>query len=280
MATLSSRQQNAFPDLATWKLVALLALLAVCVFALLYCAELVPLKYVVVKSVIQSFAALLLTSGIVSVIANLLVRREIAEFWLTAIGVREAVSAAGLWDIGLDFQSYDFHSLIRDATSIDLCVIHADKWIGSRLNDFKEFLSHKDHELRACLLHEGSEVAPVLSADFRYKPGDMEQRIGRSVEGLRSCIDDLEKMGQTTGWLRIWKHRRAPKYTYYRFHHRLFLVPYNLAAGHTKIPVFGFCRKDGGVSDFLATDFERMLSDHSEIVYDSRTARSGERKGA
>jgi hypothetical protein len=267
---LSSAQRNAFPPLASWKLTTLIALLAAGVFALLYGAELVPPSHTVFKNVLQSFAALLLTSGIVSVIANILVRRELADFWLSAIGVRDAVSAAGLCDVGLDFQSYDFHSLVREAGNIDLCVIHADKWIGSRLNDFKEFLSHRDHELRVCLLHEDSDAGPVLSADFHYKPGDLQQRIASSVEALRSCIVDLENANHITGWLRIWKHRRAPKHTYYRFDDQLFLVPYNLAAGHTKIPVFGFFRKVGGVSDFLSVDFERMLSDHSELVYDSR----------
>lgn len=51
---------------------------------------------------------------------------------------------------------------------------------------------------------------------------------------------------------------------------RVFGSPYNLAPGHTKIPVLGFSRKDGGVSDFLSADFECMLNDHAGKVYDSR----------
>lgn len=244
--------------------------IAASVLGLLYGAEKVPQGYPVAKSVVQSSAALLLTSGIVSVIANFLVRRELAQFWLAAIGVRDAVTIGGLYDIGLDFHSYDFHTLTREAGKIDLCVIHADKWIGHRLNDFKEFLSHKDHELRVCLLHEQSHVVPVLSTDFNYKTDDLARKITGSVNALKLCIDDLEKQGQSTGWLRIWKHHRAPKHTYYRFDDHLFLVPYNLAAGKTKIPVLGFSLKDGGVSDFLSTDFERMLVDHSDLEYDSR----------
>lgn len=271
--SMSRKKQKTFPSMASWKLATLVALIAACVFALLYGAQFIPPYHPVFKSAVQSFAALLLTSGILSVISSILVRRELANFWLNAIGVRDSVSTSGLYDVEMDFQSYDFHTLVRDAKRIDLCFIHAEKFIGNRLNDFKEFLSHKDHELRVCLLREDCSCAQSLSEDFNYKEGELAQKINNSIAALQSCIADLEKANQSTGWVRIWKHRRGPKYTYYRFDDLLFLIPYNLAAGHTKIPVFGFIRKEGGVSDFLVTDFDRMMNDHSEKVYDSREAK-------
>lgn len=199
------RSDITFPPLAKWKIAALAAALAAAVFGLLYGAEFIQPNHPVFKSATQSLAALLLTSGIVSLIANALVRRELSSFWLKAIGIRDSISEAGLFDVGLDFQSYDFHSLIREAAKIDLCFIHAEKWVGSRLIDFKEFLSHRDRELRVCLLDENSACTGALSSDFGYSDGDLARKITTSVEGLRSCVDDLAKAGQSTGWLRIWK---------------------------------------------------------------------------
>jgi hypothetical protein len=275
---MATGHHTVFPPLTTAKLFGLIAAIVAVVFALLYAAQFVPPQHPVLRAAIQSFAALLLTSGIVSVIFNILVRRELADFWLAAIGVRDTVSIAGVYDVGLDFNAYDFRTLVREAKDIDLCVIHADKWIGSRLNDFKEFLSHTDHKLRVCLLHEESDSVPVLSRDFRYKDGELKQKIDSAVAALQSCITELQKANQSTGWLRIWKHHRAPKHTYYRFDDLFFLVPYNLAAGHTKIPVLGFSRKEGGMSDFLSVDFERMVNEHSEKVYDSREERENSKR--
>lgn len=264
------RLVSAIPILAVWKLVALIVALTAVIFALLYWAEEIPAGHTVLKNVLQSFAALLLTSGIVSVVANILVRNELTTFWMEAIGIRDSVVRGGLWDIGLDFHSYDFHTLIREASKIDIFVIHGDKWFSNRLNDFKTFLSHRDHELRVCLLDGEGEIATHLSEDFHYKSGELAQRTANTIECLHSCIIELERVGQSTGWIRIWKHKRAPKHTYYRFDDKLLLVPYNQAQGHTTIPVIGFMRKSGGVSDFLADDFDRMLADHAVKVYDSR----------
>lgn len=264
------RRTKTIPLLAVWKLIALVAFMATLIFALLYFAEIIPPESIVLKNVVKSLAALILTSGIISVAMSILVRKELTTFWLEAIGIRDAVARAGLYDIGLDFHSYDFHSLVREASKIDVLVIHGDKWFGNRSNDFKEFLSHKDHELTVCLLDGDSEIGNHLSQDFKYKSGQLTQRVENTIECLRSCIADLERAGQSTGWVRIWKHQRAPKHTYYRFDDRLFLVPYNQAQGHALIPVIGFNRKSDGVSEFLVGDFERLLEDHSQKVYDSR----------
>jgi len=257
------------PQIAKWKLIALMSSLAAVVSALLFVAVKIPSDWIVSKSVIQSFAALVLTSGIVSVIANILVRHELTTFWLSAIGVRDSVTKAGLCDVSVDFHSYDFYSLISASSHVDVMVIQGEKWFGNRLNDFKAFLSHKDHELRVCLLHEDSDIAPYLSKDFGYKDGELKQRLDGTIACLTTCISDLKKTGQSAGWLRIWKHRRAPKHSYYRFDRLHLLVPYNQAQGHTTIPVIGFDEFDGGVSHFLVSDFNRMLSEHAEIVYDS-----------
>ena len=171
MSDGTRKKASEFPRMAVWKLASLIFFVLFVVVGLLYLAEFIPLKHPVARSIIQSLAALLLTSGIVSLIANLLVRQELARFWLDAIGVRESIDRGGLYDIGLDFYAYDFRSLITNSKHIDIYVIHMDKWLGNRLNDFRDFLSHKDHELRVCLLDEKSPMRTSSLPGFQLPRG-------------------------------------------------------------------------------------------------------------
>jgi len=266
----SARKIREFPPLAIWRGIAVSFGLLTLIFGLLYGAEFVPQNHPVLRSVIQSVAALLLTSGIVSLILNLLVRKQLATFWLSAIGVKESVDESGLNDICLDFYAYDFGILIREAKKIDAYVIHADKWIGNRINDFREFLSYESHELRICFLSEDSLCAPVLSKEFNYKEGQLSSKIDNSIKAIKSLIEEIEKTERHTAWVRVWKQCRTPKYTYYRFDDRFVFVPYNLASARSVIPVFVFDKKSGGVSDFLEKEFDHVLADHASLFYDSR----------
>ena len=242
----------------------------VVIFALLYGAEFVPENHPVLRKVIQSLAALLLTSGIVSIFLNLLVRKQLVRFWLDAIGVKESIELAGLHEICLDFYAYEFGTLIRESKRIDTYVIHADKWIGNRINDFREFLSRKDHEFRICFLDEDSPCVPVLSKEFNYEEGQMASKVQTSISAIRSLIDENTKSGQSSAWVRIWKQTRTPKYTYYRFDDKFVFVPYNLASARSVIPILVFDDKAGGISDFLRKEFEHVLNDHATLIYDSR----------
>ena len=269
MSTLSAKEKKRFPRVATWKLVSLVVGCLFVVVSFLYAAEQIPDTYPVLKRVLQSLAAIVLTSGIISVVANVLVRRELARFWLDAIGIKESVERAGLQEIDTDFYAYDFRGHIRGARAIDICVIHDEKWFGNRLNDFREFLSKADSELRVCLLDENSTCAPALTENFSYEEGELARKINNSIFALKSCIEEAQKEGKETGHLLIYKQNLPPKHTYYRFDDVLIIVPYNLSRGRTKLPVIAFRRRQGGVSEFLEQDFERLLEQHAKPVYDS-----------
>src|SRR5260370_38921679 len=114
----STNKRGEFPPLAICRLAAISLSVLVLIFALLYGAEFVPDNHPVFRKVIQSMAALLLTSCLVSIMLNLFVRKQLARFWLDAIGVRESIELAGLRHIELDFYAYDFHTLIRESKLI------------------------------------------------------------------------------------------------------------------------------------------------------------------
>jgi hypothetical protein len=99
-----------------------------------------PHEWVVRRTVIRSFAALILTSGIISILTGLLIRQELANFWLSAIGVGEAVQDSGIFAFGADFRSFDFRTPMRSSKSADICVIHNEEWFRSHLNDIGDFL--------------------------------------------------------------------------------------------------------------------------------------------
>jgi hypothetical protein len=267
----SINKRSEFPPLAICRLAAISLGVLVLIFALLYFAEFVPDNHPVFRKVIQSLAALLLTSGLVSIMLYHFVRKQLTRFWLDAIGVKESIELAGLRHIELDFYAYDFHSLIRESKQIDIYVIHADKWLGNRLNDFREFLSHKDHELRVCFLDENSPGASALSEDFGYPAGLLASKIENSQNAILSIVSEIGNTGQKPAWVRIWKQNRIPRYTYYRFDETFVFVPYNLGSARSVLPVLVFDKKDGGISEFLSKEFEGVLKEDASLIYDSHS---------
>jgi len=102
-----------------------------------------------------------------------------------------------------------------------------------------------------------------------FEEGELARKINNSIFALKSCIEEAQKEGKETGHLLIYKQNLPPKHTYYRFDDVLIIVPYNLSRGRTKLPVIAFRRRQGGVSEFLEQDFERLLEQHAKPVYDS-----------
>ena len=102
------------------------------------------------------------------------------------------------------------------------------------------------------------------------KEEELRGRINDSVGLFSSMVDELRKDGKLNGHLQIFIHSRPPRHTYYRFDDTLMLVPYNIARGRPRIPVFAFRRQQGGVSDFLQQDFESVLTEHSKLSLDSK----------
>lgn len=267
----SHKASKEFPAIAKWKLISTISGSLLLGIGLLCLNEKIPAPYDVTKKVIENLAVLSLTAGMFTIVGNILVYQELAKFWLDAIGIKQTIAQSGLREVDLDFYAYDFRSLIVEAKTIDILVIHADKWIGNRLNDLRQFLSHSGNELRVCLLDEAAHCGQALAEDFHYGEGVLAQKI-QNVEGtLRGSMKDLGKSGKKTGRLRIWKHKLIPKYTYYRFDDTLAFVPYNQAPGRTPIPAFVFHKQSGGVSDFLEQQFEQLVGDPdlARLVYDS-----------
>lgn len=278
--TLPLGRRATYPPVAKLKLVVLVLLLAVAVLGLLLWSEYIPHEWIVARNVVRSFAALLLTSGIISIFTSLLVRQELARFWLSAIGISDAVQESGVFAFGADFNSFDFRNPMRTSKSVDICVIHNESWFHSHKNDIADYLLHRDRTLRVCLLDEQIEdVGAALTRDFRYESGKLQRKIDTAFATLTSCVDDLQKDGQSTGHLQVWKHHRMPRHTYYRFDDDAFLVPYNLAVGSPKIPVIGCKVKESGLGEFLRSDFEALLKNHARLVYDSRAKQEGTLSG-
>jgi hypothetical protein len=113
------------------------------------------------------------------------------------------------------------------------------------------------------------DINSALSRDFRYEPGKLTSKVNAACEMLKMCAEDLQQKGQSIGHLQVWKQRRMPKHTYYRFEDEVFLVPYNLSLGRPKIPVIGFTVKEGGAGQFLKDDFEALITGDAELFYDS-----------
>ena len=163
------KEKFGFPRIVTWRTAFLIVLCLLLMVSLLYAAERVPDAHPVFRRIIQSLAAIILTSGIISIASNLLVHKELADFWLDAVGIRESLQLAGLVQIGLDFQDFDFRKHLQATNEIDILVIYASTWLKQHINDLKEFLSKPRNHMRVCVLNESSSCVPSFAESFGMK---------------------------------------------------------------------------------------------------------------
>jgi hypothetical protein len=280
MASDGSQRSGLIPQIAKWKLALLVVSMILLAVLGFWGAEKLAASHPVLADIARSISELLFLSGTVSVIADLLLRRDLAAFWLDAIGVRDSIRDAALDQIAPDFNHFDFPGWFRKGREIDVCVIHAATWLGSEYNDIKEFLSRPGTLIRFCMLGEASSCIDSFEESFQYDKGELKERISKSVDLLQSCAEGLRSSGSLAGRLMIYKHDRPPRYTYYRFDDTVAFVPYRQAHGKAKIPMFVF-RRTGSIADFLDNDFSQLISQHSTLVYDSaqRAAHTNGPKG-
>ncbi|MGD1102037.1 MAG: hypothetical protein ABSA59_08205 [Terriglobia bacterium] len=264
----SPHRTGLIPLIAKYKLALLVVLSILAAVLGFWGAEKIAAGHPVLTGIVRSLSAALFISGTISVTANFLLRRDLAAFWLDAIGVRESIRNAGLEQIALDFNHFDFAGWFQDVREVDVWVIHADYWLGTEYNNIRGFLSRAGTLMRFCVLGEKSGCVDSLEESFQYSKGGLEEKISRTVNLLQSCAEEVKAMGKLAGRLMIYKHDRPPKYTYYRFDEKIAFVPYRQAYGKAKIPVFVF-RHGGKISDFLEDDFSQIINEHSTLVYDS-----------
>ena len=268
MAAYASQHSALIPKITKLKLaliVVSMILLAVLGF---WGTEKIATSHPILADIARSISELLFLSGVVSVIADLLLRKDLAAFWLDAIGVHDSIRDAGLEQITLDFHHFDFADWFRHAREVDICVIHATPWVGTEYNDIKALLSREGTLARFCVLDENSPCLDSFEESFRYPKGELRDRITKTVGSLRYCAEDLRTQGELRGQLKIYKHNRPPRYTSYRFDERIAFVPYRQSYGRAMIPVLVF-RRGGGISQFLEEDFRQLIDEHSTPVYDS-----------
>jgi hypothetical protein len=268
MVSDSPHRTGRIPQITKWKL-ALLVVSSILVGVLgFWGAETIAAGHPIWTGIVRSISEALFISGTISVIADLLLRRDLAAFWLDAIGVRESIQISGFDQIALDYNHFDFAGWFQGGREVDVCVIYAAPWMGNEYNNIKEFLSRERTLARFCVLDMESGCVESFEKSFKYPKGELINRIKQTVESLRSCAEGLRAEGKLAGRLMIYKHDRPPRYTYYRFDEKIAFVPYRQAYGHAKIPVFVF-RRGGGIWDFLEEDFRQLIEQHSTLVYDS-----------
>jgi len=87
-----------------------------------------------------------------------------------------------------------------------------------------------------CLLSDQSSCITSLAESFGYESAKLQGKIMDSVTLLKTCMKELQDEGRAKGWLRIYKHTRPPKHTYYRFDDTAVFIPYALSVGTTNNP--------------------------------------------
>lgn len=269
MATEGFLRKKRLPKITWWKTYVFVLACLVLALSTLWGAESVSSAHPVIHGMLAAIGEAFLISGTISVIADQLVRRDISNFWLDAVGIEKSIREAGLKEIKSSFHNFDFSPLFRSAKEIDVCFIYASAWLSYNVNSIKDFLSRDGGRLRVCLLDDGAAVVPPLADSFGYEAKDLQDRILKSVAELQSCVDDLRKCAKLKGQLLIYKHTRPPRYSYYRFDETLLLVSYNNARGRPDVPVFVFRDSSMGVTKFLTDDFEKVVTEHSTLVFDS-----------
>jgi hypothetical protein len=244
------RAQRALTNLAAWHIATVFVVVGA---ILLYLSE------GAFDAVVHDLGALLIATGALSVLWDLLGRRALTDEVLVAADLSGDVRAANLRKVAGRYLAVPWEDYLARATEVDLFFAYASTWRATHDAALRALVGRKGARVRIVLPDLADEPLVMgLAAKFRYTPAQVRDRIAQAEEEL-SAIGAQASAGST---LQIRRAREFPVYTYYRFGDVAVTVLYAQAAGRTDVPTLVY-ERGGSLYDFFTEQFDRLWKDAS-----------------
>lgn len=198
--------------------------------------------------------ALLVVTGLISLIWEKWVKRSFAEEILDRVGLADRVRDSGLVFVGRPYADSEYwNSIIASAGQMDLALVAARTWRQAYRDALRKLAANPRAEVRIALPdYNDADGIGVLARRFSTTREEL-------VRDIKEAESDFRKLFETQpGRLRLELCKAEFLYTYMRFDATIFVFFYALpGAVQTTSPIIGF--NQGAASEYLQSQFEALL---------------------
>ena len=255
------RVQRVLASLTAWQYAT--GLLALGVGLLLLSAELTGSGDAsAVETVIQEVGALLIVTGALSVMWDVVGRRRFTAEVLEAANLSHDVRAARLTQLTDHYHAVDWNAHLSRALEVDLFFAYAGTWRMMHDGALRQLMERPGSRTRVVLPNAGNDdLMEQLAVKFQLEhPQLLKDRIARAegeFEALRASL-------HARSMLEVRCTDEFPVYTYYRFDGTAVTSLYAQAKGRVDTPTFVY-ERDGMLFEFFAQQFATLWSGASPI---------------
>lgn len=211
--------------------------------------------YPVRQALSREAGALLLVSGVITFLWDLLGKRALLDEVLAKAQLSRDIDEAGVSRITGTFQSdeLDWASYFRNVTNLDIFVSYARSWRNTHLEDLKQVARKKNSCIRVVLPDpEDEQTMLELSRRFAYDTDHL-------VNLIEEAKVDFEQLRSSSGGsVEVWFLPVAQTFSFYIFDQIAVIALYTHRRERLPVPTL-VCDKGGWLHAYVREEFDAMV---------------------
>jgi hypothetical protein len=221
-------------------------------------------SYPVVKAFSNNVGGVLLATGLISLLWELVSRRAFLSEVFSIARLSEDVKRSGLHRLTMDFQhEVEWPELLESARRIDVFVSYARTWRNQNLSRLRAFAERPGSQMNLILPDpDNEEVIRELARRYSTNPEAIRDRVNEAISAFMLMFD--RKKG-AKGQLSIWVTTATPVFTFYRIDKKYILSTYRHRSDRGDILTL-VCDRKGDLTDFIDREYEYLTDDSAAGV--------------
>ena len=210
--------------------------------------------YPVWQALSREAGALLLVSGVITLLWDLLGKRALLDEVLAKAQLSRDIDEAGVSRITDSFQSekLDWASYFRAGNNLDLFVSYARSWRNTHLEELRRLARKKNARIRVVLPDpEDEQTVLELSRRYDYAP----DRLVSLIEEAKVEFDRLRSPSGAS--VEVWFLPVAQTFSFYIFDQIAIIALYTHRRERLPVPTL-VCDKGGWLHEYLRKEFDAM----------------------
>lgn len=232
------------------------------------------------KTLIESVGAVLLTSGVVTIVYEYFLRKSTIKDVIKWVRIKESLVQAGVIDYFSDFWAIEFGKFFAQAREVDIFLAYGKTWYNANSYHIRRLLRRPDSHIRVCFLNPSSKKSISAAANLFEKT---TRELRKVINEVKDSYEKLIKRckGKDHGSLQIYLGSVFVNQSFYRFDDKFVYVIHPLATGREErertIPCVLVERRPGGLEEdpsiftWVKSEFEAYLEKDAVCIFDSET---------
>jgi len=214
-----------------------------------------------ILSVLKELGAILISTGIVALLWELIAKRSFFEEIMEKIKLAEQVRNAGLKTItNGSYREIDWPNLFKNVKDLDLCFAYARTWRHINTLYLQDLASKPDVHIRVMIPDpENPDIMRELSQRFEITPEDLKSRVNEAIAELNSIFLNCKAK------YALWYLTTTPLFSVYRFDNTMIIALHKHGKNRGQIPVFQV-ERDGDLYKFAERELNTILDKNNGLA--------------